>query len=118
MVPAPRAGDGRGGLSYSTVVTILSRLHAKGLVRRDRAGHAFRYTPADQVDVAAHRMRRVLEGTEDDRDAVLTRFVSHLSGRDEELLRRLLHPEATPPAPHSAGADAGADNSNARQERG
>jgi hypothetical protein len=34
-------------------------------------------------------MRRVLDA-EDDRDAVLARFVSGLSAHDEEVLRRLL----------------------------
>jgi predicted transcriptional regulator len=75
--------------SYSTVVTILSRLHAKGLLARERAGRAFAYTPVDDAGVAAGRMRQVLD-TGADRDAVLTRFVSSLSGHDAQLLRHLL----------------------------
>ncbi len=35
--------DRPGGLSYSTVVTIVSRLHAKGLLARQRAGRGFTY---------------------------------------------------------------------------
>src|ERR1700732_1766426 len=34
-----------GGLAYTTVVTILSRLHAKGVLERHKAGRAFRYAP-------------------------------------------------------------------------
>lgn len=79
-----------GDLAYTTVVTILSRLHAKGLLGRHKAGRAYLYTPvADQPGLAAQRMARVLE-QETDREAVLARFVSALSESDENLLRRML----------------------------
>ena len=82
-----RLGD---DLAYTTVVTILSRLHAKGVLERRKAGRAFLYAPvADEPGLAARRMARVLDA-EPDREAVLTRFVSGLSGKDEELLRRML----------------------------
>jgi predicted transcriptional regulator len=79
-----------GGLAYTTVVTILSRLHGKGVLDRRKAGRAFLYAPvADEPGLAARRMTQVLDG-EPDREAVLARFVSGLSGQDEELLRRML----------------------------
>ncbi|MBO0830763.1 MAG: BlaI/MecI/CopY family transcriptional regulator, partial [Actinobacteria bacterium] len=79
-----------GGLAYSTVVTILSRLHAKGVLTRLRSGRAYSYAPvADQPGLAARRMRGVLDA-EADRAAVLARFVSDLSTADEDLLRRML----------------------------
>lgn len=79
-----------GGLAYTTVVTIMSRLHAKGVLERRKAGRAYAYAPvADEPGLAARRMARVLDG-EADREAVLARFVSGLSGTDEELLRRML----------------------------
>jgi predicted transcriptional regulator len=79
----------QGELSYSTVVTIVSRLHAKGLLARERAGRGFAYTPLDAASLAAGQMSRALDGGADHR-AVLSRFVSGLSGRDARLLRRLL----------------------------
>jgi predicted transcriptional regulator len=79
----------RGELAYSTVVTIMSRLHAKGLLARERAGRGFAYTPVDDASLAAGQMSRALDGGAD-HDAVLTRFVSGLSGRDARLLRHLL----------------------------
>jgi predicted transcriptional regulator len=79
----------RGELSYSTVVTIMSRLHTKGMLARERAGRGFAYTPVDAAGLAAGQMRRALDAGADHR-AVLTRFVSGLSGRDARLLRRLL----------------------------
>lgn len=84
-----QAGAQRGELSYSTVVTIVSRLHAKGLLARQRAGRGFTYTAVDDASLAASRMRQAL-GSEHDHDAVLSRFVSGLSGRDARLLRQLL----------------------------
>ena len=79
-----------GELAYTTVVTILARLHAKGLLSRYKDGRVHRYAPvADQPGLAARRMASVLDG-EDDREAVLARFVSSLSDRDEELLRKML----------------------------
>jgi predicted transcriptional regulator len=79
-----------GSLAYTTVVTILSRLHAKGVLERHKTGRAYLYAPvADQPGLAARRMARVLDG-ETDREAVLARFVSALSGSDEDLLRRML----------------------------
>ena len=76
-------------LSYSTVVTIVSRLHDKGLLARQRSGRGFTYTPVDEASLAASRMSLAL-GSGIDRDAVLSRFVSGLSGRDARLLRTLL----------------------------
>jgi predicted transcriptional regulator len=79
-----------GELAYTTVVTILSRLHAKGVLERQRAGRAYRYTPvADEPGLAARRMASVL-AAESDREAVLARFVSGLSDEDEQALRRML----------------------------
>lgn len=79
-----------GSLAYTTVMTILTRLHIKGAVARERAGRSFEWTPvADESGLAALRMRRVLDG-EADREAVLASFVTALSPRDERLLRDLL----------------------------
>ncbi|HWG65096.1 MAG TPA: BlaI/MecI/CopY family transcriptional regulator [Streptosporangiaceae bacterium] len=90
--------DGQlGELSYSTVVTIVSRLHAKGLLARQRAGRGFTYAPVDEASVAAGRMSQVL-GSEADHGAVLSRFVSGLSGRDARLLRHLLVTDQQPQA--------------------
>ena len=96
-----------GALAYTTVVTILSRLHAKGLLSRHKQGRVYRYAPvADQPGLAARRMTRVLD-EESDREAVLARFVSSLSGRDEELLRKMLG-DPRLAAPDSAAQDSAA----------
>ncbi|MEI5097354.1 BlaI/MecI/CopY family transcriptional regulator [Streptomyces sp. PmtG] len=79
-----------GDLAYTTVITILTRLLAKGAVTRERVGRSFAWTAAsDEAGLAAHRMRKVLDG-ERDREAVLASFVTALSRDDERLLRELL----------------------------
>ncbi|GAA0493205.1 BlaI/MecI/CopY family transcriptional regulator [Streptomyces olivaceiscleroticus] len=87
-----------GDLAYTTVMTILSRLLAKGAVTRERLGRAFVWQAAsDEAGLAALRMRRVLDG-ETDREAVLASFVTALSPDDERLLRGLLHEASDIPA--------------------
>jgi len=90
VIAAPRlAARQLEELSYSTVVTIVSRLHAKGLLERERTGRAFAYRPVDDASLAASQMSQALQaGT--DHGAVLSRFVSGLSGRDARMLRHLL----------------------------
>ncbi|MBI0294181.1 BlaI/MecI/CopY family transcriptional regulator [Streptomyces sp. PRKS01-29] len=79
-----------GPLAYTTVMTILARLQAKGAVTRQRAGRSFVWrAESDEAGLAALRMRRVLDG-QDDREAVLASFVTGLTADDERLLRGLL----------------------------
>ncbi|MFF9624513.1 BlaI/MecI/CopY family transcriptional regulator [Streptomyces griseosporeus] len=79
-----------GDLAYTTVITILTRLLAKGAVTRERVGRSFVWTPAsDEAGLAARKMRKVLDA-ERDRGAVLASFVSSLDPDDERLLRDLL----------------------------
>ncbi|MGI5162499.1 BlaI/MecI/CopY family transcriptional regulator [Microbispora sp. CA-102843] len=82
-----------GEPTYSTVVTILTRLYAKQLLVRHPRGRAYAYAPVtDEDGFAARRMRSVLE-ERPDRQAVLARFADGLSPSDADLLRRLLGPD-------------------------
>ena len=82
--------DPTGRLSYSTVVTTLTRLYEKGSVVRHRDGRAFRYSAlADPAGLVADRLSRLM-ALEPDRASVLRRFVSTLDENDEQLLRDLL----------------------------
>lgn len=85
-------GGHRAGpeLAYTTVVTVLTRLHEKGALIRERVGRAYRYAPiADEAGLAARRLTDLLDQAAD-RDAVLSRFVEELSDHDERVLRELL----------------------------
>jgi predicted transcriptional regulator len=80
-----------GDLAYTTVLTIMSRLYDKGLLKREREGRGHVYGPVrDRAAHAAAGMRTLLEGGAD-HEAVLARFVSELSDDDELLLHRLLN---------------------------
>ncbi|GIG93012.1 hypothetical protein Pen02_79480 [Plantactinospora endophytica] len=88
--------DVAGTLSYSTVVTTLTRLFDKGAVTRDRDGRAYRYGAVrDAAGLVAERMSRLL-AAEPDHTSVLRRFVSTLDKRDEQILRDLLHQDSDP----------------------
>jgi predicted transcriptional regulator len=89
-----------GGLAYTTVMTTLSRLHAKGAVSRQPAGRGYAYAlrgdPDDaQASMTAHRMLKLLDAG-GDRAGVLTRFVADLSRQDEQLLNDLLADSTRP----------------------
>jgi predicted transcriptional regulator len=77
-------------LAYTTVMTVMARLHERGLLTRTRAGRAFAYTAiGDPANVTARRMHRLLD-IEQDRVGVLARFVDGLTEDDEQVLRGLL----------------------------
>jgi predicted transcriptional regulator len=83
-----------GDLAYTTVLTALARLHAKGALHREPSGRAFAYSLADDpaamgASVTARRMARLLDAGHD-RAGVLARFVADLSPEDERLLAELL----------------------------
>ncbi|MBO0870018.1 MAG: BlaI/MecI/CopY family transcriptional regulator [Micromonosporaceae bacterium] len=78
-------------LAYTTVMTVLARLHQKGSVTRIRSGRAYAYQPAgDDAEVTARRMRRLLDAGEN-RARVLSRFVEALSPADEAVIAELVH---------------------------
>jgi predicted transcriptional regulator len=79
-----------GDLAYTTVMTVLARMQAKGLATRNRVGRSYAYTAVvDDAAVTAHQIHRLLD-TRGDRAAVLTRFASGLSPEESRLLVDLL----------------------------
>lgn len=80
-------------LARTTVTTILTRLHEKGVVGRERQGRGYAYFPVqDAPGLTARRMHTELD-RDTDRETVLARFVAQLSPDDEQLLRQLLEGE-------------------------
>jgi predicted transcriptional regulator len=77
-------------LAYTTVMTTLARLHAKGMVDRVKLGRAYAYSPVKRWDErAAQAMNQELSRGAD-KAAVLSHFVESLAPAEEELLRQLL----------------------------
>jgi len=76
-----------GALAYTTVLTILARLHAKGVVSRAGIGRAYAYQPVKgRAAMAAQRMAEVLERTSD-QSAVLSQFVARLGPAELDALK-------------------------------
>lgn len=76
--------------AYTTVNTILFRLHAKQLVARERHGRYYRYRlVVDESRLVADRMREHLRHASDP-PSVLSRFVAHLTAEEEAALRAIL----------------------------
>ncbi|RSN67361.1 BlaI/MecI/CopY family transcriptional regulator [Actinomadura sp. WAC 06369] len=79
-----------GDPAYTTINTILFRLHAKHLVTRARQGRHYRYRPAvDESRLVADRMRDHLRLASDP-SSVLSRFVQDLTADEERALRAVL----------------------------
>jgi predicted transcriptional regulator len=78
------------GLAYTTVLTVLTRLESKGLVRRDRSGRAHSYLPtASREDHIAVLMQQAL-GQAGDREAALQHFARTVTPAEAAALRRAL----------------------------
>ena len=77
-------------LAYTTVLTILQRLHGKGQVTREVRGRGHAYFPVmGRVEVAAARMEGALTAAGDRKEA-LSRFVAALPPDDIAALRAAL----------------------------
>ncbi|MEU5988785.1 BlaI/MecI/CopY family transcriptional regulator [Spirillospora sp. NPDC047418] len=79
-----------GDPAYTTVNTILHRLHEKRLVTRVRSGRHYRYRLAvDESELVAGRMREHLRHASDP-GSVLNRFARSLSVEEARELREFL----------------------------
>lgn len=78
------------GLAYTTVMTILSRLHTKGLARRLPVGRGYAYCPTQSEAASVARQMHGLLGVGADRRAVLAQFVDALDPDEEQLLEQLV----------------------------
>ena len=101
LTPGDVLAELGGGLAYTTVMTTLSRLHAKGAITRQPAGRGYVYAllggqAGAQDSMTARRMLKLLESGRD-RAGVLSRFIADLSAEDEQLLSDLLAEGKPPP---------------------
>ena len=90
LLPTQVRDQVAGDLAYTSIATILARLHAKGLVERTAVGRAFAYQATiTESQLAARRMNDLLLATSD-REAALAGLVSTLSNSERGALRKLL----------------------------
>ncbi|TDC18166.1 BlaI/MecI/CopY family transcriptional regulator [Streptomyces sp. 8K308] len=80
----------RRPLAYTTVMTIVDRLRAKGWLTREKAGRAFRYTAVRSAeDYTAALLDQALDTTAD-RTGALVRFAGRLDPDEAAALRAAL----------------------------
>jgi predicted transcriptional regulator len=77
-------------LAATTILTVLSRLERKGMVRRRRDERAHTYEAAESREAHVAELMRDALGTAGDRDAALVRFVGGASDDEIDALRRAL----------------------------
>lgn len=90
-------------LAYTTVMTIMTRLHAKGLLQRVREGKTYVYRPAFTREEHRERIsRELVRGLVNEfGDVALAQFAAELDGVDDghrAALRRMAAKD-TPRAP-------------------
>lgn len=84
------AGQLDDRLAYTTVMTVLVRLHGKGLVSRRRAGRGYDYRPRISRTTYAARAMAATLGAASDPSEVLHQFVGEMSSREQDALRAIL----------------------------
>lgn len=77
-------------LAHTTVMTVLDRLAKKGFVKRERAGRAWRYRPAETREAYVTELMLTALDQTGDRQAALTRFASSISGTEADALHAAL----------------------------
>jgi predicted transcriptional regulator len=80
----------RPALAYTTILTVLDRLHGKGVVARDKDGRAFLYRARwPREAFLGEKAVRALTDVQGPPNAVLLAFLESAEARDPELLDRL-----------------------------
>jgi predicted transcriptional regulator len=87
---AERLTDGRGP-AYTTVMTVMTRLSEKGLLRRELRGNAYVYAPVkSREEFMADASRRALQTLmEDFGEAALAHLIQEIEQVDPARLERL-----------------------------
>lgn len=80
----------RPALAYTTVLTVLDRLHDKGFVSREKDGRAFLYRPRIAREaLMGERAAHALGSRGAPQNAVLMAFLDSVESRDPGVLDRL-----------------------------
>lgn len=78
-------------VAYTTAITVIERLRAKGWLDRERTGRSFLYgATRDEAQYTAWLMEQALDTTSD-RSAALLMFTGTLNEAEVEALRIALH---------------------------
>jgi predicted transcriptional regulator len=92
-------------LAYTTVMTVMTILYGKGVLRREKHGRAWRYWPAERREEHAARLMTELLRSGGDRGVTLRSFLDRMSEDDLTVIRSVVvrHQLARTPALSHAG---------------
>ena len=77
-------------IAYTTVMTVMDKLHSKGWLRRQLDGRAYRYEPvATREQYSADLMREALDASQDP-GTTLVHFLDRVTEAETDALRREL----------------------------
>ncbi|MQA03904.1 MAG: hypothetical protein GEV07_14670 [Streptosporangiales bacterium] len=77
-------------LAYTTVLTVMDKLHKKGWLRRESAGRAHLYEPVASRDAYTARLMRSALSTSPNHAATFVHFLAELTPEESEALRAAL----------------------------
>lgn len=96
-------------IAYTTVMTVLDKLHRKGWLRREQVGRAYRYEPVSSREAYTAALMNDAWATSDNPAAALVHFFGLMSPGQREALRAALRVAALFPAGPDSAADSGPD---------
>jgi len=74
-------------VAYTTVMTVMTILHGKGVLRREKQGRAWRYWSAERREDHDARLMAEILASGGDRQLTLCRFLDRISDEERDALR-------------------------------
>jgi predicted transcriptional regulator len=91
-------------IAYTTVMTVMDKLHSKGWLRRESRGRAYVYEAMASKEAYTARLMREALSTSDNQAAAFVHFLGQLTEQEARALRAAL--EICPPERQGESADA------------
>ena len=83
-------------VAYTTVMTVLTILHGKGVLRREKHGRAWRYWPHEQRTEHDARLMAEILRSSTEHGQTLREFLARLTADELELVAVLVDPHPRP----------------------
>jgi predicted transcriptional regulator len=74
-------------VAYTTVMTVMTILHGKGVLRREKHGRAWRYWPAERREEHDARLMAEILRSGGDLRVTLLRFLDRISDEERDAIR-------------------------------
>nr|WP_307846348.1 BlaI/MecI/CopY family transcriptional regulator [Actinospica durhamensis] len=104
-------------IAYTTVMTVMDKLHSKGWLRRESRGRAYEYEAVAAKEAYTARLMRDALATSENQAAAFVHFLGQLTEQETRALQAAL--EICPPAqPTADDADAAASDTPAADASG